>query len=110
MSYRSALNPSSQGFSSTLILALHALKPPTKPSSCLPRLAVGAKRFAELSQTEGVMARTQKSLCRSQPREPRGAHLTHAVRTFSTTEAREQALAASSGHKGWLGFGTRQER
>src|ERR1700733_14322381 len=32
---------------------LHS-KPPTKPSSCLPRLAVGAKRFADRSQTEAL--------------------------------------------------------
>src|SRR6202020_2197075 len=34
---------------------------PTKPSSCLPRRAVGAKCFADLSQTEGFIARSRRT-------------------------------------------------
>src|ERR1700733_2957533 len=37
-------------------------RPTTSPlSSCLPRRAVGAKRFADLSQTEGFIARSRRT-------------------------------------------------
>ena len=37
------------------------LYPVTKPSSCLPRRAVGAKRLADLSHNEGFTARSRRT-------------------------------------------------
>ena len=37
------------------------LNPSTKPSSCLPRRAVGAKRPADLSHNEGLTARSRRT-------------------------------------------------
>ena len=56
----------------------------TKSSSCLPRLAVGAKRLTDLSRDTGLVGAQSKDL--------EDAHLTHAAPTFSTTEARERDL------------------
>ena len=40
---------------------IRCFQPPTKPSSCLPRRAVGAKRLADLSYNEGLTARSRRT-------------------------------------------------
>ena len=64
--------------------SLFFVKLATKSSSCLPRLAVGAKRLAYLPRDTGLDGAQSKDL--------EDAHLTPAARTFSTTEARERDL------------------
>ena len=68
----------------------------TKSSSCLPRLAVGAKRLTDLSRDTGLVGAQSKDL--------EDAHLTHAARTFSTTEARERDLCNVD-----VAYGTQQQ-
>ena len=68
----------------------------TKSSSCLPRLAVGAKRLTDLSRDTGLVGAQSKDL--------EDAHLTHAARTFSTTEARERDLRNVD-----VAYGTQQD-
>ena len=40
----------------------NVFNPLAKPSSCLPRRAVGAKRLADPSHNEGLMARSRRNL------------------------------------------------
>src|SRR6266851_5021897 len=56
-------------------------KPPTKSSSCLPRRAVGAKRLTDSSRGTALGGAESK--------DPEGAYLVNAFRSFSTTQARE---------------------
>ena len=61
-----------------------ALSCRNKTINILPRLAAGAKRLTDLSRDTALGGAQSKDI--------EDAHLTHAARTFSTTEARERDL------------------
>jgi hypothetical protein len=58
--------------------------PPTKPSSCLPRRAVGAKRFADLSHNKGLYGAESKD-----PGNAAWRMLLRAFRPETTTEVKD---------------------
>ena len=68
------------------LFGMFFLETPTKSSSRLPRRAVGAERFTDLSR--------DTALDGAESKDPEDAYLAYAVRSFSTTEARVQDLAA----------------
>ncbi len=59
--------------------------PSTKPSSCLPRRAVGAKRLADLSHNEGLWREVEG---------PRRCLLADAIQSFSATDYEENLRSA----------------